>query len=106
MGYGSATNNNIMQEEIFNFPIQTVRDIDGFDKLLTIEGEVLEPSDVSTRDAGLGCSLKSIMSRSAPSYRLHDLMSKFIKPQQPTESGSAYVTRVINKRSEIMQAGT
>ena len=33
-------------------------------------------------------------------------MSEFMRPQQPTESGSTYITRVINKRQEITQSGT
>jgi hypothetical protein len=33
-------------------------------------------------------------------------MSDFMRPQQPTESGSAFITRVINKRHEICQSGT
>jgi hypothetical protein len=33
-------------------------------------------------------------------------MSDFMRPQQPTESGSAFITRVINKRQEICQSGT
>ena len=33
-------------------------------------------------------------------------MSDFMRPQHVTEVGSAYVTRVINRRQEICQAGT
>ena len=39
-------------------------------------------------------------------YRLHDLRSDFMRPQQPTENGSAYITRVIGRRKEICQLGT
>ncbi len=38
--------------------------------------------------------------------RLHDLMADFMRPQQITETGSAYITRVINRRQELCQAGT
>ena len=37
--------------------------------------------------------------------RINELLAEFNRPQQPHESGSAFVTRVINKRLEIKQAG-
>ena len=39
-------------------------------------------------------------------YQLHDLISDMMRPQQPTKTGSAYITRVINRRQEICQFGT
>ena len=38
--------------------------------------------------------------------RIGELLADFNRPQQPHESGSAFVTRIINKRLEIKQAGT
>ena len=40
------------------------------------------------------------------SARINELLAEFNRPQQPHESGSAFVTRIINQRLEIKQAGT
>ena len=104
IGYESFTDGT-KQEEILNFLIQKVHDINGFDKLLTVEGEALSPGETSTRGRRAWYLLKEHYEQ-VGTYRLHDLMSEFMRPQQPTESGSAYITRVINKRQEITQSGT
>ena len=93
------------QEIIFNFLIQTVRDTDGFEKLSTIEGEGIEPGATSTRGRHAWKVLKEHYQQ-VGSIRLHELLTSFMKPQQPHENGSAFVTRVINRRLEIRRAGT
>ena len=104
VGYESLID-SVKQEEILNFLIQKVHDPNGFDKLLTVEGEALTPCEVSSRGRRAWHLLKEHYEQ-VGTYRLHDLMSDFMRPQQPTESGSAYITRVINRRQEICQSGT
>lgn len=38
--------------------------------------------------------------------RLHELLSSFMRPQQPHKRAFAFVTRITNKRVEIRQAWT
>ena len=93
------------QEEILNFLIQKVHDPNGFDKLLTVEGEPPVSGEISSRGRRAWHLLKEHYEQLG-TYRLHDLMSDFMRPRQPTENGSAYITRVINRRQEICQLGT
>ncbi len=86
IGYESLTD-SVKQEEILNFLIQKVHDINGFDKLLTVEGEALVPGEISSRGRRAWLLLKEHYEE-VGTYRLHDLMSDFMRPQQPTESGS------------------
>ena len=104
VGYESLID-SVKQEEILNFLIQKVQDPNGFDKLLTVEGETVAPGAVSSRGRRAWLLLKEHYEQ-VGTYRLHELMSDFMRPQQPTESGSAFITRVINKRQEICQSGT
>ena len=48
VGYESLID-SVKQEEILNFLIQKVQDPNGFDKLLTVEGETVAPGAVSSR---------------------------------------------------------
>ena len=48
VGYESLID-SVKQEEILNFLIQKVHDPNGFDKLLTVEGEALKTGEVSSR---------------------------------------------------------
>ncbi len=84
IGYESLID-NVKQEEILNFLIQKVRDPNGFDKLLTVEGEALNPGEVSSRARRAWHLLKEHYEQ-VGTYRLHDLMSDPMRPQQPTET--------------------
>lgn len=101
----ASLTDGVKQEEIFNFLVQKVRDMNGFDKLLTVEGEPPIPCETSCRGRRAWHLLKEHYEQ-VGTYRLHDLMSDFMRPQEPTETGSAYITRAINKRQEICQSGT
>ena len=102
LNHGVTPNTNI-QEQILNFLIQTVYETEGFDKISTIEGT--EFSDYSTRGRDAWQALRNHYHQ-VGSARISELLADFNRPQQPHESGSAFVTRIINKRLEIKQAGT
>ena len=85
-GYGDQIRTDVksvtdhrMQEDIFNFLIQTVRDNDAFDKLLTVESKMLRPDEGSTRGREAWMVLKEHYEQ-VGTYRLHDLMTDFMRP--------------------------
>ncbi len=92
-----------IQEQILNFLIQTIYESEGFDKLSTIEGT--DFNDYSTRGRDAWQALRDHYHQ-VGSARISELLADFNRPQQLHESGSAFVTRIINKRLEIKQAGT
>ena len=102
LNFGVTPNTNI-QEQILNFLIQTVYETEGFDKISTIEGT--EYHDYSTRGRDAWQALRNHYHQ-VGSARISELLAEFNRPQQAHESGSAFVTRIINKRLEIKQAGT
>jgi hypothetical protein len=108
-GYGDqllnfgVTPDTIIREQILNFLIQTVYDTEGFDKINTIEGTDYNGCSTRGRDAWQALRDHYYQVGSA---RISELLADFNRPQQPHESGSTFITRVINKRLEIRQAGT
>ena len=83
--------------------IQTFYDTEGFDEISTIEGTTYDGYSFRGRNAWR--ALRDHYHQ-VGSARISELLAKFNRPQQPHESGSAFVTRIINKRLEIKQAGT
>jgi hypothetical protein len=94
--------NTSIQEQILNFLIQTVYDPEGFDILCTIENIPFE--EYSTRGRDAWHALRDHYHQ-VNGARISELLADFNCPQQPHESGSTFITRVINKRLEIKQAG-
>ena len=86
-----------------NFLIRTVYEAEGFDKISTIEGTTFDGYSTRGRDAWR--ALRDHYHQ-VGSARMSELLAEFNRQQQPHESCSAFVTRIINKRLDIKPAGT
>ncbi|MFN9909398.1 MAG: hypothetical protein ACK56F_25325, partial [bacterium] len=97
---GFTVPDRVIQGQILNFLIQTVSDTEGFDKLITFSEDTNNPS----RGSETWAALRDHYYRAGGS-RIHELFTQFMKPQMEHETGSGFITRVINKRLEIKQCG-
>ena len=96
--------NSIIQEQILKFLIQTVYDIEGLDLLCAIESTPFE-GYYSTRGRDAWQALRGHYHQ-VNNARISELLADFNRPQQPQESVSDFINRIINKRLEIKRAGT
>jgi hypothetical protein len=99
---GRPPNNFLIQEQILNFLVQTVREPGGFDKLNAVECRQVTPDSAGGRDAW---RVITDHYKQVGTARTSAILSDFMRHQQPHETADAFVTRVINKRLEAKQAG-
>ena len=97
---GFAVPDKVIQGQILNFLIQTVSDTKGFDKLITFSEDTNNPS----RGSEAWSTLRDHYYRAGGS-RIHELFTQLMKPQMEHETGSGFITRVVNKRLEIKHCG-
>jgi hypothetical protein len=93
------------QEHIFHFLIQIVHEQEGFAKLRAIEGSILVGTGTPARRGYQAWECLRNHYLQVGSVRLMTLQNEFKKPQQPHETGSMFVTRLINTRLGIIECG-
>ena len=95
---------SLRQEQILNFLIQTVEYPLAFQEIKTISTTRVPPGTHSRRGHEAWQALKSFFYNQG-SVRLVQLQQKLQKKQGPAELGGVYVTRVLNARAELKEAG-
>ena len=93
------------QEHIFHFLIQIVHEQEGFSKLRAIEGSVMVGTRTPARRGYQAWACLKNHYLQVGSVRLMALQHEFKKTQQPHETGSMFVTRLINTRLGIIECG-
>ena len=95
---------SLRQEQILNFLIQTVEYPLAFQEIKTISTTRVPPGTHSRRGHEAWQALKNFFYNQG-SVRLVQLQQKLQKKQGPAELGGVYVTRVLNARAELKEAG-
>jgi hypothetical protein len=89
-----------LQDHIFHLLIQIVHDPEGFAKLRAIEGL----NDVTCRGHRAWTTLRNHYLQ-VGSVRLMTLQHELKKPQQTHETGSMFVTRMMNNKLDLKECG-
>ena len=93
------------QEHILCFLIQIVHEEEGFSKLRAIAGSSMVGTRTPARRGHQAWECLRNHYHQVGSVRLMVLQNEFKKPQQPHETGSIFVTRLVNTRLGIFECG-